>query len=220
MNEILTEAGMRDIHDLTPQQKMAADIGRILEKQNPMKPYDQKDPLTGKKIKTPDEVIEQDSDVERLANYMEESFRDYDDLLEFIKTLSYPEVATQKLQKAIDTYKKGERADISKDVPDATSNPEDDDDLRDGNEFADKVNKLKAQGAKPGTKFKTSDGKEHVLTDDNIDEDMNAILATAGNKKHGDKYMDAARKKSQELGRKLTPKEREDLRNKHSKNRK
>jgi len=37
------------------------------------------------------------------------------------------------------------------------------DDVEEGNEFAKKVQDLKAQGAKPGTKFKTSDGKEHVL---------------------------------------------------------
>ncbi len=36
-------------------------------------------------------------------------------------------------------------------------------DLMDGNEFAQKVRQLKAQGAKPGTKFKTSDGQEHTL---------------------------------------------------------
>lgn len=39
------------------------------------------------------------------------------------------------------------------------------DDVEEGNEFAQKVNQLKAQGAKPGTKFKTSDGQEHVLED-------------------------------------------------------
>mgnify|MGYP001175934441 CR=1 FL=1 len=38
-------------------------------------------------------------------------------------------------------------------------------DLMDGNEFAKKVTDLKAQGAKPGTKFKTSDGQEHTLED-------------------------------------------------------
>jgi hypothetical protein len=32
-----------------------------------------------------------------------------------------------------------------------------------GNEFAKKVQDLKAQGAKKGTKFKTSDGEEHTL---------------------------------------------------------
>ena len=32
-----------------------------------------------------------------------------------------------------------------------------------GNEFAQKVRQMKAAGAKPGTKFKTSDGQEHVL---------------------------------------------------------
>ena len=40
------------------------------------------------------------------------------------------------------------------------------DDVEEGNEFANKVNQLKAQGAKPGTKFKTSDGQEHVLESD------------------------------------------------------
>lgn len=37
------------------------------------------------------------------------------------------------------------------------------DDVEEGNEFAQKVSQLKAQGAKSGTKFKTSDGKEHIL---------------------------------------------------------
>lgn len=37
------------------------------------------------------------------------------------------------------------------------------DDVEEGNEFAQKVQQLKAQGAKSGTKFKTSDGKEHIL---------------------------------------------------------
>ncbi len=36
-------------------------------------------------------------------------------------------------------------------------------DVDEGNDFSEKVVTLKAQGAKPGTKFKTSDGKEHVL---------------------------------------------------------
>jgi hypothetical protein len=35
--------------------------------------------------------------------------------------------------------------------------------LTEGNEFAQKVRQLKAQGAKKGTKFKTSDGEEHTL---------------------------------------------------------
>jgi hypothetical protein len=37
------------------------------------------------------------------------------------------------------------------------------DDVEEGNEFAQKVQQLKSQGAKSGTKFKTSDGKEHIL---------------------------------------------------------
>ena len=36
-------------------------------------------------------------------------------------------------------------------------------DATEGNEFAQKVRELKAKGAKPGTKFKTSDGQEHTL---------------------------------------------------------
>jgi len=36
-------------------------------------------------------------------------------------------------------------------------------DMREGNEFSKKVQDLKAQGAKKGTKFKTSDGEEHTL---------------------------------------------------------
>jgi len=37
------------------------------------------------------------------------------------------------------------------------------DDMPEGNEFSKKVQDLKAQGAKKGTKFKTSDGEEHTL---------------------------------------------------------
>ena len=121
---------MRDIHDMTPQQKAMADIGRILEKQNPTKPYDQKDPVTGKKIKTPDEVIEQDVDVSRLATYMQEDFRDYDSLMQFIENkLAHPDVARQKLQKAYNAYQEGERADISKDVKDIDTDQEGKDEL-------------------------------------------------------------------------------------------
>ena len=36
-------------------------------------------------------------------------------------------------------------------------------DMREGNEFSKKVQDLKSQGAKKGTKFKTSDGEEHTL---------------------------------------------------------
>ena len=49
---------------------------------------------------------------------------------------------------------------------------------------------------------------------------MNAIIAKQGKKKHGQKYMDAARAMAQEKGRKLTPDERDKLRDKHSDNRK
>lgn len=40
-----------------------------------------------------------------------------------------------------------------------------DEEPNEGNEFAQKVQQLKTQGAKPGTKFKTSDGEEHTLKD-------------------------------------------------------
>ena len=38
--------------------------------------------------------------------------------------------------------------------------------LDEGNEFAQKVRQMKASGAKKGTKFKTSDGEEHTLEQD------------------------------------------------------
>ena len=53
-----------------------------------------------------------------------------------------------------------------------------------------------------------------------IDEDMNSVMAKAGKDKHGDEYMKKAREMAQKKGRKLTPAERDSLRNKHSKNRK
>ena len=67
-----------------------------------------------------------------------------------------------------------------------------------GNEFAQKVRELKAKGAKPGTKFKTSDGEEHTLesaiedagmdilefwTEDELEE--SGIMYHAGVKKYG-----------------------------------
>jgi len=48
-------------------------------------------------------------------------------------------------------------------------------DVEEGNEFAQKVQQLKAQGAKPGTKFKTSDGKEHVLEAEEACEDCGKV---------------------------------------------
>jgi hypothetical protein len=47
----------------------------------------------------------------------------------------------------------------------ATSKHEQGPEIEEGNEFAQKVRELKAKGAKPGTKFKTSDGEEHTLED-------------------------------------------------------
>ena len=44
-----------------------------------------------------------------------------------------------------------------------TETPVDEAEVEEGNEFAQRVRELKASGAKPGTKFKTSDGKEHTL---------------------------------------------------------
>ena len=53
-----------------------------------------------------------------------------------------------------------------------------------------------------------------------VSEDMNAIIAKQGKKKHGDEYMDKARDLAQKKGRKLTADERDKLRDKHSDNRK
>lgn len=47
----------------------------------------------------------------------------------------------------------------------ANSKHEQGPEIEEGNEFAQKVQMLKAKGAKPGTKFKTSDGEEHTLED-------------------------------------------------------
>ena len=47
----------------------------------------------------------------------------------------------------------------------ANSKHEQGPEIEEGNEFAQKVQALKAKGAKPGTKFKTSDGEEHTLED-------------------------------------------------------
>lgn len=47
----------------------------------------------------------------------------------------------------------------------ANSKHEQGPEIEEGNEFAQKVRDLKAKGAKPGTKFKTSDGEEHTLED-------------------------------------------------------
>lgn len=47
----------------------------------------------------------------------------------------------------------------------ANSKHEQGPEIEEGNEFAQKVQILKAKGAKPGTKFKTSDGEEHTLED-------------------------------------------------------
>ena len=65
-------------------------------------------------------------------------------------------------------------------------------------------------------------GKIHdALMSDKMkaNEDMNAIVAKQGKKKHGQKYMDVSRAMAQEKGRKLTD-ERDKLRDKHSDNRK
>ena len=74
--------------------------------------------------------------------------------------------------------------------------------IEEGNEFAQKVRELKAKGAKPGTKFKTSDGEEHTLesaieaagldildfwTEDELAE--SGIMYKAGVKKYGKEGM-------------------------------
>lgn len=90
-------------------------------------------------------------------------------LEKLLKKLSKYGVSGNDLTALMDLADKKLPPTSASDVPDPE--PQDDeDDLRDGNEFANKVRQLKAQGAKPGTKFKTSDGEEHVLTDDNFEE--------------------------------------------------
>jgi hypothetical protein len=59
-----------------------------------------------------------------------------------------------------------------------------------------------------------------VAQDEAMDEDMNAIMAKAGEDKHGQEYMKKAREKAQEKGAPLSPEEKDKLRDQHSKNRK
>jgi hypothetical protein len=60
--------------------------------------------------------------------------------------------------------------------------------LDEGNEFAQKVRQMKAAGAKKGTKFKTSDGEEHTLEQD---DDLPAFLKQAKKKEKEDKQKQA-----------------------------
>jgi hypothetical protein len=82
------------------------------------------------------------------SNEPDESYADtiYKDYIEKIKTDGF-----DKVRHEIDSQEF--HADMAGDMIDV---PE-------GNEFAKKVQDLKAQGAKKGTKFKTSDGEEHTL---------------------------------------------------------
>ena len=93
------------------------------------------------------------------------------------------------------------------------------------------LKQIHGQGLKPfqgskksGEKIVNIFGKSYIVpagaSKQNVGEDMNAIIAKQGKKKHGQKYMDAARAMAQEKGRKLTPDERDKLRDKHSDNRK
>ena len=59
-----------------------------------------------------------------------------------------------------------------------------------------------------------------VAQDEAMEEDMNAIMAKAGEDKHGEEYMKKAREKAQEKGAPLSPEEKDKLRDQHSKNRK
>ena len=59
-----------------------------------------------------------------------------------------------------------------------------------------------------------------VAQDEAMEEDMNAIMAKAGEDKHGEEYMKKAREKAQEKGAPLSSEEKDKLRDQHSKNRK
>ena len=145
---------------VSPQANMLADVGRLLD-----------DMIPDFKISkaTKDEEIKLDDELHALANFMSSYAEKGSDVVDFINKAENKTVLSQYLQKALAAYDEGKRADISRKVPDPVKT-DNEDDAKEGNEFADKVNQLRAQGAKPGTKFKTSDGKEHVLTDSDFDE--------------------------------------------------
>ncbi|MBE26555.1 MAG: hypothetical protein CMN33_02590 [Saprospirales bacterium] len=58
-----------------------------------------------------------------------------------------------------------------------------------------------------------------VDQDEQFGEDMNAIMAKAGEDKHGTEYMNKAREKAQKKGAPLSSEEKDKLRDQHSKNR-
>jgi hypothetical protein len=86
------------------------------------------------------------------SNEPDESYADmiYKDYIEKIKTDGF-----DKVRHEIDSQEF--HGDIAGDVMDMESQE------TEGNEFSKKVQDLKSQGAKKGTKFKTSDGEEHTL---------------------------------------------------------
>lgn len=86
------------------------------------------------------------------SNEPDESYADkiYQDYIEKIKTDGF-----DKVRHEIDRQEF--HGDIAGDIMDMESQE------TEGNEFSKKVQDLKAQGAKKGTKFKTSDGEEHTL---------------------------------------------------------
>jgi hypothetical protein len=73
--------------------------------------------------------------------------------------------------------------------------------LDEGNEFAQKVRQMKAAGAKKGTKFKTSDGEEHTLEQD---EDLPAFLKQAKKKEKEEKQKQAELDKKTDSARMTT----------------
>jgi hypothetical protein len=86
------------------------------------------------------------------SNEPDESYADmiYKDYIEKIKTDGF-----DKVRHEIDSQEF--HGDIAGDIMDMESQE------TEGNEFSKKVQDLKSQGAKKGTKFKTSDGEEHTL---------------------------------------------------------
>lgn len=156
-NDIYSEASF----DMSPQQKMLADIGRLLMD------YAEtiKDPKDEKALTLSDEIGV-------LGGALADGrIRSVEQLLKLLPMLKSDEQEIANVvQQVFADYKEGKRSDLATKIKHDGTSDDEENDLRDGNEFADMVNKLKAQGAEPGTKFKTSDGKEHVLTADIIDE--------------------------------------------------
>lgn len=113
------EEARDNLHDMSPEQKMIADVGRILDTMIPKVKYTKK---------TTDEEMRLDMDLNALASRMSGyeggSFQNGKEVMDFINQSNNKVQLGQYLQKALDAYKAGERADVSGTEPDPE--PEDD----------------------------------------------------------------------------------------------